>query len=449
MADKSRIDGIFYNPHDGVTWEKRVTKVVQDYPDAIELNLNRAYIRNGEIQSLTQIMKGLTKLEKMNLSTNFLGNEGIELLCNWIQYLPSLQTLNLASNGFGIQGMQYLSEIIKTHTRLERLILATNSIQVESIRCLSEALKINDHLVYLDLSFNQLDYASFQILSENISMHQSLRHLVLTQTFLMDSSCLHLARMLRTNTTLISLDCERNGITSVGFLYICDALCINHSLQEWKMIENLIDESSVECLAILLDNNTSLKTFNCTVDAMGDEGFQALSRTIQQNTTLSQLSFHTENYYIQQNIQSISNLIKYNTTLCQLDLRSNLLPEEDLILLYTSLEINLSLHLFHFGSASDPKYRELDEKVLRTLEINSYPIRFPIEWENKKVARIRHLQIVWNPKQHHFFPDSFQQQIWTLLCCRKRNTITVPLLSLPSELWMHHIIPWLGQLSLF
>ena len=125
--------------------------------------------------------------------------------------------------------------------------------------------------------------------------------------------------------------------------------------------------------------------------------------------------------------------LKYNLSLRKLDLNVCQLEVQNFT---EALKINHTLREISI-------YGRIPEELEHQREINRHPEKYPQEYQQKVINRLKFLRIEWKPQPeiHSLYPEAFQQQVKDIL----------PLISygrIPPELWIYGIIPQLGSLYL-
>lgn len=138
-----------------------------------------------------------------------------------------------------------------------------------------------------------------------------------------DAGAKLLAKGLKTNRTVTTLDLSDCHISDEGLGNIAEALKVNKTLQKLLLgLNPAITSGGAEKLAEALKKNKSLRSVSLYRCNIGDEGTVHLSEAIRHNTTLEFLSlFH--NNIGNEGGQHLVNALEQNDSLQKLELRCN------------------------------------------------------------------------------------------------------------------------------
>jgi Ran GTPase-activating protein (RanGAP) involved in mRNA processing and transport len=142
------------------------------------------------------------------------------------------------------------------------LYLTGNKISCQSISILADALYNNSTLVELDLSDNHISDIGVQILMNVFSTNKTIiEKLHLGSNHITDQGVEYLSNMLKTNRSLTHLMLNRSHISNRGVHLLSNAIGLhNISLEVLSLSSNnLITDSSVDSLIIMLKHNETLK----------------------------------------------------------------------------------------------------------------------------------------------------------------------------------------------
>jgi Ran GTPase-activating protein (RanGAP) involved in mRNA processing and transport len=160
--------------------------------------------------------------------------------------------------------------------KCQSLYLTGNKISDQSLSILSDALYNNLTLVELDLSDNYISDLGVKILMDVLLTNKSiLQKLHLGSNNISDLGIKYVADMLKTNHSLTHLMLNRNHITDHGVNLLSNVLALqNISLEVLSLSSNnLITDSCVESLIIMLKHNETLKGLDikcCNISAMSN-----------------------------------------------------------------------------------------------------------------------------------------------------------------------------------
>jgi Ran GTPase-activating protein (RanGAP) involved in mRNA processing and transport len=181
------------------------------------------------------------------------------------------------------------------------LYLTGNLISNHSITILSDALFNNLTLVELDLSDNRISDHGVRILMDVLLTNKSiLKKLHLGSNNISDQGMEWLANMLKTNHSLTHLMLNRNHITNHGVHLLSNVLALhNISLEVLSLSSNnLITDSSVDSLVIMLKHNEILKELDIKFCNISEINNQRLRQTIDEKNGFKLYTNSNENHCI-------------------------------------------------------------------------------------------------------------------------------------------------------
>lgn len=172
-------------------------------------------------------------LEHLNLGYNSLGSGGLHVLFAAINN-KTLRTLILRSNDLGDSDLGNALFFLITHNpTLEKLDLAWNNLSDDTGFEVAKALRKNVALLRLDLSGNNFGVKTGRAFAETLENDTcSLQHLVLANNGRgLRESGLDLARALRSNATLKTLDLDGIRMPSEVALEFAETFTVNRTLE--------------------------------------------------------------------------------------------------------------------------------------------------------------------------------------------------------------------------
>eukprot|EP00026_Physarum_polycephalum_P001088 Phypoly_transcript_01089.p1 GENE.Phypoly_transcript_01089~~Phypoly_transcript_01089.p1 ORF type:complete len:1180 (+),score=247.08 Phypoly_transcript_01089:133-3672(+) len=192
------------------------------------------------------ILKALehnSTLRHLYLGTNGITSASAGPISNYLAKHNKLQSLYLSLNRIGDEGAKQIAEGLKSNTNLERFSLASNRLTASGVSAIADAIKGHPTLVLLDLGFTKATTTLGEV-----------------GNLMGDQGAEKLADLLRTNSTLRSLDVLHNSIGQLGLNALRDALRTNTTLttlnytQFGKAANELVKEET----KLLLQRNCSL-----------------------------------------------------------------------------------------------------------------------------------------------------------------------------------------------
>ncbi|XP_077116947.1 uncharacterized protein LOC143773356 [Ranitomeya variabilis] len=215
------------------------------------------------------------------LSCNDLPDTSCIHLSSVIRNNQSLKTLDVSNNR--LYG-PYFSDLMEAiaDSSIEKLCLAKNNLPDTSCIHLASVIRSNKFLKILDLSHNSLSGHHFSALIEALSRPACrIEELLLARNNLSDSSCTQLASVIRNNRSLKTLDLSGNRLYGREFGDLTEAL--SHPdcrIEELLLASNSLPDMSCFQLASVIRNNPSLKKLDLTLNFLSGPYFADLMDAI-------------------------------------------------------------------------------------------------------------------------------------------------------------------------
>ena len=200
----------------------------------------------------------------------------------------------------------FLSSFLKTNTTVTTFTLSCSSI--DRAAALGECLKCNTSLTTLNLDRNRIGDAGAAALAECLKCNTSLTTLNLGHNEIGDDGAAALAEWLKYNTSLTTLDLCGNGI---GATALGDCLKFNTSLTTLNLNRNGIGDNGATALTECLRNNTSLTTLDLCGNGIGVAGAAAFGECLKCNTSLTTLHLD-DNGIGDDGAAALAECLKYN-----------------------------------------------------------------------------------------------------------------------------------------
>ena len=191
-------------------------------------------------------------------------------------------------------------------------------------------LKENDpKLTSIDLEYNKIGDDGAQALAEMLTVNHTLTLINLRYNKIGDDGARAVAKMLNVNHTLTSIDLRDNNIGDDGAQALAEMLKVNQALTSINLGDNKIREMGGRALADALKVNCSLDSINLGSvtmflpnNAIGDNGAQAIAKTLEENHTLTSISLR-DNRISDDGAQALIKVLQKNQTLTSICVDSN------------------------------------------------------------------------------------------------------------------------------
>ncbi|KAF9979846.1 hypothetical protein BGZ75_009160 [Mortierella antarctica] len=220
--------------------------------------------------------------------------------------------------------------------------MVSDALGAKDIRILSEMLRTTSTLTTLDLRNSMVGFNGAQALAEALKANSTLTMLSLESNAIEDGGAQALAEVLTTNSNLISLNLSRNAIGDDGALALSEALKTNSTLVTLNLEDNAIGFNGAQALADSLKVNWTLTTLNLNYSSIGPNGAQALADTIKTNSTLISLSLRY-NSIGDIGALALAEALRINSSLSSLDMSCNPIGDEAGQAVLESLRSNSTL----------------------------------------------------------------------------------------------------------
>ncbi len=152
-------------------------------------------------------------LRHLYLGTNGISEHSAPLLARFLAEDCALESFFLSCNRLGDDGVEAIARGLAANRTIQRVSLASNCIGPRGAAALAAALAEHPSITLLDLGFTKATVAVGEL-----------------GNFIGDAGARALAEMLRSNTTLRSLDLLHNYISQVGVNHLREALKVNQTL---------------------------------------------------------------------------------------------------------------------------------------------------------------------------------------------------------------------------
>ncbi|CAI9609553.1 unnamed protein product, partial [Staurois parvus] len=335
---------------------------------------------NLEGPHFSDMMAALTtsQIEELCLWKSQLTDSSCIHLASGIRNNQTLRTLNLSENN--LEGPHF-SDLMAalTTSRIEKLLLDNNHLTDSSCLYLASGVRNNQTLRTLDLSINNLEGPHFSDLMAALTTSQ-IEEFLLGNNHLTDSSCPHLASLIRNNQTLRKLNLSMNNLEGPHFSDLMAALTTSRieKLHLWK---SHLTDSSCPHLASGIRNNQTLRTLDLSGNNLEGPHFSDLMAALT-TSRIEELELG-DNQLTDSSCPHLASLIRNNQTLRTLNLSWNNLEGphfSDLMAALTTSRIEeLDLHITHLTDSSCPHLASgiRNNQTLRTLNLSGNNLEGP------------------------------------------------------------------------
>lgn len=284
-------------------------------------------LTNTDVQALVAaVLSTGTPVKALYLWYNSITDEGVVALSQLFQdtdsYRCALEVLDLRGNGVGVAGARVLAEALITsrNATLATLNLNGNPIGDAGGIALAEWLQTSSAVQQLDLGNTELETGAVVALCTVLRDNHTLRDLNIENPRLfsrMEDTVYHLARMLRVNRGLVSLNLSKNRVGDFGAKLLAEYLADNSTLRSLNLRCNNIASVGGEALAGLFLRGSPIEELNLDANRVGSDGGVAFALALRRSITLLSLDLR-HNSIDDRGLLALAHAFYDNTTLRQL-----------------------------------------------------------------------------------------------------------------------------------
>ncbi|NXG03793.1 LRC34 protein, partial [Sakesphorus luctuosus] len=288
-------------------------------------------VTDDDLVVLASVLCHATFVKGLDLGYNVLTDVGAKTMATFLQENSSLQYLNLMFNDIGTNGAELIAGALCRNRSLVHLRMTGNKIGNQGGLFFASMLQLNSSLEKLDLGDCDLGLQCLVAIATALTRKKTLRAINLNRPLLYsqeEESTVHIAQMLKVNSSLLELHLSKHEIKNFGVEQLCEALYENSSLRYLDLSCNRITCDGAKVLAELLKHNQSLVILNLNANRIEDVGALYLSEALLlHNRTLQALSLVSCNIS-GKGLIALSNAIKSNMMLSYVYIWGNKFDEE-------------------------------------------------------------------------------------------------------------------------
>ncbi|XP_072789702.1 leucine-rich repeat-containing protein 34 isoform X2 [Taeniopygia guttata] len=256
-------------------------------------------VTDDDLGVLTSVLGQAAFVTGLDLAYNLLTDAGAKIMATFLQENSSLQYLNLMFNDIGTRGAELIAGALHSNQSLMHLRMTGNKIGNQGGMFFASMLKNNSALEKLDLGDCDVGPQCLTATAIALTQNKSLKAINLNRPLLssqQEETTVHMARMLRSNSSLVELHLGKHEMKNFGVEQLCEALYENSSLRYLDLSCNNIISDGVEFLGELLRRNRSLEILDLGANRIEDVGAICLSQALAtRNRTLQALSVVSNN----------------------------------------------------------------------------------------------------------------------------------------------------------
>ena len=310
-------------------------------------------------------------LTRLFIMVPVMGDQSIVSLANMLQVNKTLTTVRIDAEGFfSAHTVQQLADSLMVNKTLNYLMFMGNAWDNDAVRILAGYMKRSESLSSLKLNDSDIGDAGATALAEVLRTSTTLNSLdLLNNPGIGNPSVISLCEALKVNTTLSSLNLSGTGISDAGVLSLVEVLKTNTSSLTSLLLSDIkISHQSLKSIAEVLRVNSTLKDLKFEGNKVGVGGTKLIAESLKANTTLKLLSLSRNNIKAKCG-RLFSDSLKVNGTLESLTLAKNALGSRGAQLLSDGLRVNTSLR--HLDLSWNSIGSEGAESIAETIRVNA------------------------------------------------------------------------------
>ena len=323
------------------------------------------------IKLFVEALQVNSTLTSLLILVPFLGDQSIVSLANMLQVNKTLTTIGIDIKFFfSAHTLQQLADSLMDNKTLNDLLLSGNAWGNDTVRILAGYLKRSVSLSSFHLNVSDIGDAGATALAEVLRTNTTLNSLDLCRNpGIGNPGVMSLCEALKVNTTLSSLNLSGTGISDAGVLSLVEVLKTNtSSLTSLFLSDIKISHQSLKSIAEVLRVNSTLKDLKFEGNKVGVGGTKLIAESLKANTTLKLLSLSRNNIKAKCG-RLFSDSLKVNGTLESLTLAKNALGSRGAQLLSEGLRVNTSLR--HLDLSGNSIGSEGAESIAETIRVNA------------------------------------------------------------------------------
>ena len=222
------------------------------------------------------------------------------------------------------------------------LMFHGSSVTRKDLHLCYQKFKYFKYLENLDLSFCNINDDIIKIIIETmLIINQKLKKLNVCHNNISNYGLIEIAKGLKNNSSLLSLDLSGNKLTYINFISSTCCLMKDYSMLRFNLYDGKQYDGVTE-LAHALENHPSLLSLNISATNITNNGIKKISISLKNNYILQYLDL-SENNIGDDGAIEIADALRVNNTLKSLNLYCNMIGDEGIFNLVDSLKVNYNL----------------------------------------------------------------------------------------------------------
>ncbi|NWZ67565.1 LRC34 protein, partial [Acrocephalus arundinaceus] len=300
-------------------------------------------VTDDDLGVLVSVLGQAAFVTGLDLAYNLLTDAGAQTIATFLQEEnSSLRYLNLMFNDIGTSGAELIAEALHSNQSLVHLRMTGNKIGNQGGMFFASMLEINSTLEKLDLGDCDVGPQCLVATAIALTQNKSLKAINLNRPLLssqQEQTTVHIARMLRINSSLVELHLGKHEMKNFGVERLCEALYRNTSLRYLDLSCNNITGDGVKFLGELLKRNRILRILDLSSNRIEDVGAIYLSEALAtRNMTLQALSVVSNNI-AGEGLVALAHAMQSNTTLSHIYIWGNKIDSDTCVAFWELIEM--------------------------------------------------------------------------------------------------------------
>ncbi|NXO90715.1 LRC34 protein, partial [Certhia brachydactyla] len=299
-------------------------------------------VTDDDLGVLVSVLGQAAFVTGLDLAYNLLTDAGAKTMATFLQENSTLRYLNLMFNDIGTSGAELIARALHNNQSLVHLRMTGNKIGNQGGMFFASMLKINSTLEKLDLGDCDLGLKCLVATAIALTQNKSLKAINLNRPLLsnqQEENTVHIARMLRSNSSLVELHLGKHEMKNFGVEQLCEALYENSSLRYLDLSCNNIICDGVKFLGELLKKNQTLAILDLGANRIEDVGAIYLSEALAtQNKGLRALSIVSNNI-TGEGLVALAEAMQSNMTLSHIYIWGNKLDKNTCMAFSSLIEV--------------------------------------------------------------------------------------------------------------
>nr|XP_047915391.1 leucine-rich repeat-containing protein 34 isoform X7 [Anser cygnoides] len=270
---------------DNMKWTKGITLKIAGNNHLVPVQR----VTDEDLQVLAFVLRSSIFVTGLDLRYNVLTDVGAKHMATFLQENSTLWYLNLMFNDIGTSGAELIAKALHRNETLVYLRMTGNKIGNQGGMYFASMLQINSTLEKLDLGDCDLGTQCLIAIATALTQNKSVKAINLNRPLLYsqeEETTVHVASMLKNNSSLVELHLCKHEIKSFGVERLCEALYENCSLRyldlSWlSVVSNNISGKGLVALSQAMKTNMELSYIYIWGNKFDDATCMAFSELIQ------------------------------------------------------------------------------------------------------------------------------------------------------------------------